>query len=266
VLLASALLPGCSLATDLDELGAGGAASGGSATVSSSGAGASTATAGSSGGAGGSSGHGGASSSGGGSGGMGGELVARFGEHDLADYKGVTTDAFVTLAEPGANYGSDDFIQIDADPANVGLMRFEVSALGASVTVTGVELHLGTAGDDSAGEVNFFEVLEAWDQGQGSGDPGACNWTDRKPGVAWATAGVGPGSRGMFSLGALSPVNAYADYVVVLPPELVQGWLADPDANFGLALVTASPDSVDLRASSHAQSGHRPMLVVSYTE
>ena len=73
-----------------------------------------------------------------------------FGERPDAEYTNVHIDTTLASDEPtGPARGGTDFLEIDADPESVTLMRFELSAVPTTATVVSARL-----------EVTVFDPLE----------------------------------------------------------------------------------------------------------
>jgi hypothetical protein len=71
-------------------------------------------------------------------------------------------------------------------------------------------------------------------------DEGAATWMQRKAGEPWSTEGAAPPSRDTTMLAEVRPQQMFTPYETALPTQLVQEWIAQPQINFGIALVRGS--------------------------
>jgi len=193
--------------------------------------------------------------------------VLRFGEHSSADIGDVSVDTRLHASSSDLNYGVSSTLQVRAGSA-VSLLRFDVTAL--PLDATGAELGLHVPKKLASGDaVEIYEVLEAWDEGEVSGELGSANWVKRNDLEFWDSEGVGPGSRGSEPLATFTPSQDRHTYHIEIPTELVRAWQNDPDENFGIVLVGVAddpddPDGVTFESSENSSTSVRPFLDVSY--
>lgn len=195
-------------------------------------------------------------------------LTLVFGDTDDADIKGVTVDTYLDGANPTLNYGSALTARVDADPARVALVRFDVSAIAAGSTVTAAELSLTTSADAlEEGSIQVFEVTENWTEGAEVGIAAPANWTQRTTNTDWTAAGAGTGSRATTAMTELAPSTPATRYSVALPIDLVQRWVDTPLSNDGIVLVpvNAATHGVDFESSESATAAARPTLTITAT-
>jgi hypothetical protein len=212
---------------------------------------------GSAGGGGGAGGSGGVSGAGGFAGGLGVGTLVTFGERSGTTYSNVAMDTFISSQAPTGSYWKYGYLSVQSAPDTVTLIRFDVSALAPTVTVTGGELSVEVWQNPvTAGSINVHQVLEPWIDSQ-------TLWAERLTGVAWTTVGCGVGSHSATILGSFAPV-AKAEYKITLPATVIQGWVRDASTNFGLALVGDGASYVDFKASN-VGVGKQPVLAVTYT-
>ncbi len=224
------------------------------------------------GGQGGTGGSGGNGAGGTGDGPLVGSGTYTFGERPTCDFQGVTTDADLQGNNPTNNFGATADIASDADPPRVGLLRFDLSALGTGLTVESATLRVWTL-DCSGCEANvntkmhLYEVLEAWQEGDLQNGPGAVSWKERLPGVDWLSPGVEPPSRGTAVQAEWWPQAISTEYEVILPPALVQKWVDQPADNNGVLFKTSpySNDGVNFWTSEYETVERRPQLDVTVT-
>jgi hypothetical protein len=187
-----------------------------------------------------------------------------FGENADDDLGEVTADTFMRSNRPTENFGRRVTFDINNSP-EVGLLRFDLSALPQSSRIEGAALRLRTV-DPTNELVLFHRTLERWDEGDGSGDVDCASWSCRTAdGATWKNPGCGPpGSREAKALGTLAPDQADTTYELKPPEltELVGRWVADDALNHGLA-ITSTGDVTFV--SSEGLAGHRPRLEVRYT-
>jgi spore coat protein A len=158
------------------------------------------------------------------------------------------------------------------------LLRFDVAGnVPAGSTVTDVKLTLtyNRSGDNQDASMSLHPLNRAWGEGTatcgprggGQGDPagaGDATWDDAEFGsVAWtnsggdfgaasATATVGSGNSGT---GVWDEAAMVAD---------VQGWLSDPNSNFGWILVGDEARSPTARRFSSSEGSNPPALEIVF--
>jgi hypothetical protein len=167
-------------------------------------------------------------------------------------YEAEPSKNFSLYATPGSSGIAGDH--------HVSLLRFDLSALPSSVTVTSAELYLNAKADVlMSGSVSIHPVLETWTLAQ-------TTWIDRQTGLPWAVAGCGIGSRDTATIATFSPLQANTEYVIPLDVSAVQGWVRAPAANLGMVLVAS--EGADMVSFQSYMSGNpqalRPMLAVTY--
>ena len=85
-------------------------------------------------------------------------------------------------------------------------------------------------------------MRQDWDEGQAT-------WNERLANQPWANDGALPPSRDTTPVADLRPQQVFTAYETALPPQLVQDWLAQPQTNFGIAIVrSTSSQHVHLRS------------------
>ena len=146
----------------------------------------------------------------------------------------------------------------------VGLLRFDVSGLGSSVTVTGAELRLTTRNTEPvlSGSITVHRVLESCVYMEAT-------WNNRWTAPAaqpWTVLGCGVGSRDSTVLATFSPRDKDTEYVIPLPASVVQGWVSDAATNHGFALVASAgaDDALFQGTLTGTPQATRPLLSVTY--
>jgi hypothetical protein len=190
------------------------------------------------------------------------------GETGDADVGGVTEDTTLDAANPTLNYGGAVTVRADADPSRVALLRFDVSGVPAGAVVSAADLAITTAEDAlEQGSLELFEVTETWVEGNEVGVAAAANWTQRTGDSTWTAAGAGSGSRAATAMSEIVPAAVATRYVLAIPTDLAQRWVADASSNHGVILVPidAATHGVDFISSESATASARPTLTITYT-
>jgi len=153
-------------------------------------------------------------------------------------------DAHVNSALPDVNSGTISNLNVGAGYTT--LLQFDLSALPSATTAAQVShavLRLYCNRVDTAGQVSLSVVNAAW--GEYS--------------VTYAT---------LPSLGSASQsiqVNQAGAYLTVDVTALVQGWIASPAANDGIAL-TANAANVQFDSKENDLTGHAPVLDITLAD
>ncbi len=190
-----------------------------------------------------------------------------------------------TIYEEGNANGSGDYFFTGRTEAQNGsaerraLLAFPIAEnVPAGATILSVRLELSMSRTISGEQtVELHRALEEWSEGpsdppgqEGGGATavaGDVTWTHRNfSQVLWATAG------GTFeqSASAALQVGDVGSYVIQSSPGLVadvQGWLADPQSNFGWVLVVDSPSSGSAKrfdSRGNDSAFNRPKVIVHY--
>ena len=183
-----------------------------------------------------------------------------------ASYGG-TTDTTISQNSPGTNYGSSAELLLDGDDPSGSandlstLLRWNTTAIPAGSVVESAAISLDVF-NVSTNSYELYELKRDWVEGEAT-------WNDYRSGVSWATAGaLGSADRGSSVLGTISP-TATGIYVITLNADgraLVQSWINNPSANYGVIIANAgSTDGVDMRSSEYGTASSRPKLAISYT-
>lgn len=131
---------------------------------------------------------------------------------------------------PNQTHGDQDHISVDDE--ELSLVSFDLTGVPAGLTLVKATLKVVTAddADEAGGTVLVHQMLEAWSERDAT-------WGRRMEGSPWSGIGAGPPSRKPAPIAELRPNQTYRPFTVDLPVEVVSGWIADPAANHGLALV-----------------------------
>jgi hypothetical protein len=114
-------------------------------------------------------------------------------------------------------------------------------------------------GDPSGTTFSIFKMLRSWSESQAT-------WANRTASSPWQLPGAtgATDSDATTSLGSFRPDAS--DFVsVTLPPQLGQGWVANPASNHGILISNLSThDGFNLSASEEANLSLRPILTVFF--
>ncbi len=153
----------------------------------------------------------------------------------------VVGDAYVNSAHPLVNYGSLSNLYVNGN--GTALLQFDLSSLPAGTTANQIgsaSLKLYVNRVNASGVVNVAPVSSAWSESS----------------VTYAT---------MPSLGSavasFTPATAQ-QFIVIDITTLVQGWVATPSSNFGIALTTSAGDLV-LDSKENDETGHAAHLDIT---
>lgn len=152
------------------------------------------------------------------------------------------------------NFGTVTQMFVDGSPAANVLMKFDLSGLPTTTTVTAVELHVFTTA--AGGAITVFPMLEAWTETTST-------WRRRNTTTAWTAEGAGPGSRGTTAIATFTPNAANAEFSSDVDVATVQGWVTVPATNLGLVLTSASSDESLIRSRQSATG--KPFLRITHT-
>lgn len=158
------------------------------------------------------------------------------------------------------NYDDRD-VWLSGTHNQVGLLRWDLSAVPVGVQLTAVELELTTDNQGSS-SYDVYEALVPWVAAE-------ANWLQYRTNVAWNQAGAyGVNSdRGSTSLGAV--VGSSSKVTVSLNAAgvaVVQAWLDGTRANHGFVIQHPTrSDSVSFRSSEHRTFSARPLLRLTWS-
>lgn len=182
-----------------------------------------------------------------------------FGERPTDDVTGVTIDTFIQADKPGTAFGDETFVSVDADPEQHGLLRFELSALPAGATIDSAVLEVNVSNPVETGELLFYRLLEDWEELEAT-------WTNRRKGQRWTAAGAAPPMSAFPLAQASLAARDTGLFTVSLPATLVQSWVDQPSSNFGVVMISTSPDGrggvFDSRDSDNTNL--RPQLTITF--
>lgn len=187
-----------------------------------------------------------------------GPIIVTFGERIGADHAGVTTDTYLDIDYPSTNFGRSELIKVDANRLEVGVLRFDLSALPPSAKIVSATLYL--------------HVAEPLDDGGLLARPLAVPWEELWADIDAATrstlwpgrAATGASVRNETAFSAPSPILV-GDLETTVDVTIVDNWVAAPATNHGLRLTsTAATQGVDFASSEAADQRLRPLLEITY--
>jgi hypothetical protein len=202
--------------------------------------------------------------------------IFQYQQSPSSNYTGVYS-TFVDSANPTTSYGGNSVLTVASGPASTDWIRsllwFDVRSLPAGAEVQGAYLKLWMSNvllfDVDTVSVGVHEVRCPWDE--------TATWNQRFTSVPW---GCRPGDPSTFTKGAhfaAAPMDSVRFHALSpelrflawnLTPSLVQSWVDDLGANFGVALVSeregTDPD-YSVLFSGRPGADYGPSLVVTYT-
>ena len=183
-----------------------------------------------------------------------------------AGYAG-TTDAYLSQAGPGSNFGASTTLLVDGDdPSATGndkatVIRWDVSSIPAGSTVESAQITFNIT-DPTTSLYELYQLVRMWDEG-------VVSWTAAAAGDNWQTAGAqGANDRNSTVLGELS-VATTGIHTFSLNTDgvaAVQSWVDSAATNQGIIIAnSASSNGVDFSSREVGTATNRPKLTVTYT-
>lgn len=173
-------------------------------------------------------------------------------------------DTYIMLKPPddANNFGASSQLIVDRESTDLQriLLKFDLSAIPTGATITSASLQMQATAIGGTLNIDVYELLQSWDEGSGSGTPGAANWTENAAATNWATAG------GSFNSTAVATLNTNAtgqhSWDIT---SLVQGWVDGSRTNNGV--LVASPDGGGNRTVTYdsREGTFAPQLVINYS-
>jgi hypothetical protein len=154
------------------------------------------------------------------------------------------------------NFNDQTSALVDGDVVRNVLIRFDLSSISTTSTVSAATMHIWTD-YDPGGPVTIYPVLESWNEGE-------VTWSSRAAGQAWSSAGAMPPSRGTTSVGSVTPSTASTEYSITIDTATVAGWVADPGTNDGLVFTTDQADGTRFSTREFVTATSRPYLAVTH--
>ncbi|HEY5925339.1 MAG TPA: DNRLRE domain-containing protein [Kofleriaceae bacterium] len=145
----------------------------------------------------------------------------------LGDDAAEVRDVEIWIDFPTTNYAGENHFSIDLNESS--LLWFDLTSIATNRTVVSATLTIkvADAADEAGGTATLHRMREAWVEAEAT-------WTIRATNQAWSVAGARSPASDVAPLVTFSPAAEETTYNLVLPPALVQAWIADPAVNFGL--------------------------------
>lgn len=171
--------------------------------------------------------------------------------------------------------------EIGGFPRSRGLIRFNLAGqIPANAVITSVKFNVSVTLKPPGGPGSVFQlhrVLRPWGEGNKTGNLGAAagageaTWkSPDNSNLNWG--GASNADDAVTTPSSEAAIDAVARYSFQSTPALiadVQGWLANPAANYGWLLMSAAesvPQTARRFGSREAGSSSRPNLEITYTE
>ena len=193
-------------------------------------------------------------------------LAFQSGVAPTAAYAGAT-DTVLAENQATTNAGRSGTVQIDRDvpsgsgQSEVGLLRFDLTALPATAVVSAATLSVTVTNQTSGAGYSLFAASRTWSETEAT-------WRNAAAGAAWASAGArGASDHATTVLGTLLPtaVGAYTINLNAAGVAVVQAWVNTPSSNHGFVIDAATnQDGLGFASSDATPASTRPRLVVSY--
>ena len=167
----------------------------------------------------------------------------------VAGYSG-TRDTSVWGNKTSKNYGTKKKLDASGSKDHAMLISWDVSSISSTAIVESAQIDLQVL-DKSATSFPVFAVNRQWDERQAT-------WTLAAQGNNWGTAGVQDTSsdRGNTQIGVLNTSGKGAATITLNAAgiALVQSWIENPAANFGIIIQNYDGTAVTHIASREAKS------------
>lgn len=184
-------------------------------------------------------------------------LVLSYGVNGFAG----AVDSWIDAAQPSANYGNDDLLQIRASGQASSLLRFDLGRLPAHAFIQNATLHLETQQRANASPlvVAAYRLRRPW-------QPEAVTWLQAAPGDPWQSpGGAGPLDRDPALISSVQVASLFVAYEWDVTAA-ARDWYSHPESNDGL-LLTGQNGPQTAYAVHSAQStslDRRPKLLIDY--
>lgn len=179
-----------------------------------------------------------------------------------------TTDTYLYQWYPTPPYGPEGRLMVRANDVMRSLLRFDVSTIPETMTVTDATLHLycddGDRTHDSHSiSIEIYGVLAGWDED-------SATWNQPATGETWGQAGcMAEGTDyapDRIGLPARTLILEGESWYTMDVTSIVGQWVASPSANQGMLLRALSTAAFETHfaSSDHWSPPIRPKLEVSY--
>ncbi len=178
-------------------------------------------------------------------------------------YTGLT-DTFLNRWAPDSNNGASAKLWVRYNDMMHGLLRFELPTLPANARVVNATLRLyqyGTDPNPAPMTLSAYHMLRPWEEYEAT-------WNEASAGTPWQSAGAsGAQDREAVPSGSVD-LNQASGWAEVDVSSLVQTWLNDPGANYGLLLRGTANSALQYSfySGNFSNVALRPQLVIQYVE
>lgn len=160
----------------------------------------------------------------------------------------------------GENHGKIGVIQhkARADDHINGLLQFDLTPHSGNNVVSATLYMYLESGNGSGNTIEAHRITTAWEEGTEVGWAGTSNWEEATDTNAWTT----PGGDHHTSIEGSMTTESVGYKTMTLSAALVQDWIDNPSANFGLLLKSIGGDANKLIqfTSFDGATGQQPYL------
>jgi hypothetical protein len=158
------------------------------------------------------------------------------------------------------NFGAQDILYMRGSDRIHGLFRFDLSSLGTKriAEVASATLTLFDESGDPAttNQTTLYRLLKNWRETEAT-------YLEYAAGSPWEVSGaLGATDRSAAIKTLGMPIGTKTNCTLILPPALVEDWIADPSANHGFMLIPSGGNTAVVRPSQHALAHKRPLLTI----
>jgi len=183
-------------------------------------------------------------------------------QQGVLGYQG-TRDTYVSEWNPTSNFAYQANLIIKNDRVYQGLVRFDLSSMPAGSTVNQAVLRVYAYNRDKLGsyDLEVYRVLRPWADVEAT-------WQRATQVDSWGLPGAEDTSTDReanpVAMQNVSQLNTWYEFDIT---SLVNAWLADPRANYGVLLRGRGglPLIYHFAAANHPTISLRPQLVIDYT-
>jgi hypothetical protein len=182
-------------------------------------------------------------------------------QQGVEGYQG-TSDTFICAWNPAGNFALQGNLIVKNDSVYSSLVRFDLTSVPDAATINQATLRLFAYNRNNSVSLDLevYRVLRPWVAQE-------TTWDRASDGTAWGVPGCNDtnADRAADPL-AIIPVSATSSWYEADVTGLVQSWLADPAANYGVILRGFGTVSVlyDFGSSRHPTISLHPQLVIDY--
>ncbi|MCW5859838.1 MAG: DNRLRE domain-containing protein, partial [Caldilineales bacterium] len=184
-------------------------------------------------------------------------LVLSYGVNGFAG----AVDSWIDAAQPSANFGNDDLLEIRASGQASSLLRFDLGRLPAHAFIQNATLSLDTQQRANASPlvVAAYRLRRPW-------QPEAVTWLQAAPGDPWQSpGGAGPLDRDPALISSVQVASLFVTYEWDVT-SAARDWYSHPESNDGLLLAGQNgPQTAYAVHSAQSTSlDRRPKLLIDY--